>query len=272
MLRLPRDIPQGFKIALESTAETFGVENALNNLGSSVLENFGAKDVLVIFRHDGTTTKPEYTWASSKRVALPPNFSKAAPNAWMSSGIDEYATRDLSRRMSAVSYSVFSWPYPHFDGGQCTHSAFFKFPRDYTLLVPFSSEMLVTLDSEPRFFGYFAVMFDGFPEFVDGLVQLVISLPMISASVVAAALRQERDYKDVMEKFVNQIREKTSEVADILDCIKTGLSSEKVSELEKIESVLKQLDFGSNSQLVEPCAATPMISVPSRVRLQAEEM
>ena len=75
-----------------------------------------------------------------------------------------------------------------------------------------------------------------------------------------------------MEKFVNQIREKTSEVADILGCIKPGLSSEKVSELEKVESVLKQLDFGNHLQREETRAASPMISAPSRVRLQAEEM
>lgn len=111
---------------------------------------------------------------------------------FVKAGIHKDVLKDISTKLSPVSYSSFSWPYAFVEKDEKSNEnqSQYLFPAEYGLIVPISSSLLITLDKEDKFIGYLAVFFDTFPKLTDDLVELFTGIGDVSSQIIAAILRE----------------------------------------------------------------------------------
>ena len=190
-MRFPITIPENIRQALSKRiGEERNVEAVFQNLASSALELFDAIDVVAVL--DAGTVEP----ASAKSVYyfssgdVPDEFSSALVSFWSGSDLDARISRGLESRVAPVSYSAFSWPYPEISAFQYSGSDYeASYPREYSVLLPVGSELILRTESEREFSGYLLLMFDSFPEIAENFVNLITFLPELFSSVLACCLR-----------------------------------------------------------------------------------
>ena len=192
MLRLPRNLPGELRRQLEPCLEEPRLEEALPSVCRAIIYLFSAQDAICAYHQRQLLGEGE------KSAFIRHVFSaqgSGAPNTnlletkWLSSGIDEFLRKDLEARLAAVSYSAFSWPYPSLSD-EALSSAGLKVPREYSLVLPYCSELVIQGENEPRFSGYFVIFFNRFPKLHDMAVQLIITLPPLLSDIAASYSRR----------------------------------------------------------------------------------
>ncbi len=192
MLRLPKNLPPSIQEQFERCVSDRSFRNVLLGLAEAVRSLFVAEEVVVGFLQEPISRREqtEFFVSASLREGVPSTYCDELVAKWQESGIHQSVTPELRKRLAPVSYSAYSWPFPNTMYGSSVESETrYAFPREYTLLIPFTSELIVTANGDPEFFGYFAVMFDRFPRLVDDALQLIVILPGLLSEISAAYQR-----------------------------------------------------------------------------------
>ncbi len=192
MFRLPNTAPSEIRSLLERELGVDALDQVLVHTQGTVQRLFNAQDSLLMFRSEDTPH------ASGLRVgnalSVRKELSAAAlgdlPSRWEAASIHHYVAQDLRNQLSCISYSAFSWPYPSIPLYVDEAGSSVAVPRDYTLFIPFGSDLTVHHEEDSPFFGYLALMFDSFPQLPDSTVRLIVTLPELLSDVVAAHLRK----------------------------------------------------------------------------------
>jgi signal transduction histidine kinase len=204
MIVLPRVLPPDVRALFNKQLEDVPLDSAIGPISGVVLRLFNAKELL-FFLH--RPTQPDQDQAVFRSVlSANPEFPKTVledfSQRWCEAKIDEAVCRVLNARLSAASYSAFSWPFAALadDHG-------LALPRDFTLFIPVSSELSVIHDSEPDFLGYFVLFFDSFPSFTENIIQLIVTLPSVLSDIILSYLRYEvRDGAGELSAFAHDMK------------------------------------------------------------------
>ena len=188
MIKLPKNIPHDLYSALAPVLELSSWPNALEKIAEAVLNLFHATDVLASFEmgSPGSTQGKHQLFFIGPSAAQTNGGAQSICQTWCSSSIHRILRRDLKNRLAGLSYSAFSWPYAQVMLPQTGDEEKVIFPRDYSLFLPFSSELIVRSETETEFFGYLALFFDSFPNLGEGAIQLIVSLPALLSDFARA--------------------------------------------------------------------------------------
>ncbi len=190
MLRLPRTLSQELRAELAPCIKAQTTSAFLRELTRLVLGLFQAQDgigVLEFPEAEKESAKP-IAQAATRRANMPEDYPGKLCFHWIHHGIHAEALKVLEERLSPISYSSFSWPFPSSSGEE---NGSFSFPREYSLFIPFSSGLLVQTDSDTEFAGYIAVLFDEFPTLSEEQVQLIVVLSQLTSNLFEAFLRRQ---------------------------------------------------------------------------------
>ncbi len=257
MYHLPRIVPADVRALLEEHLEDVSLEGVIERLVPVVLRLFNARDVFFVLRRTATDGEfPEirrFASADAKRSAA---AMESLLDKWCGAGFDEKIGRDFETRGSCISYSAFSWPYGSL---KCEDSPF-SFPRDFTLLLPISSQLSVRRDGDPSMHGYFALFFDGFPQLNDNLVQLITFIPATLSDVFSAYQRTgasdgQPSSQDLSE-FAHDMKRTLLFAAEQLHVMRYSEPPPAAEPLERLErSVTHLLRVASDVLLADRAAA-----------------
>lgn len=188
MLQLPKTLGTTVLNAFQKHLESQSITEVLSGLTAGTRELFGAQDAFLLFESEANS-QPIYSF-STEELGLSEEFTKCFFEKWQSSQVHQRLKNDLLLRLSPISYSAFSWPYARFEQDRDPLSGdICSIPRDYSILLPISSDTILYRTEEPAFFGYVAVFFESFPQISDEVVQLIITLPSLLSDISAAYLR-----------------------------------------------------------------------------------
>ncbi len=178
-VELPRNLPADLAARLATAMDDSSFDATLQNVAFAVSDKLSARGCLYYCKLEGSSDLEPKTFAGTCAGGAEDPLT----SAWLDSGIADAVEQELSSRLSAVSHSSFSWPFPQARTGDVS------LPKEYSLLIPFSTELIVTRRHEGAFFGYFALFFDSFPELADDSVSLIITLPLVLSEYFFAAQR-----------------------------------------------------------------------------------
>ncbi len=220
MLKLPRNIPSAIRTALQEPLSRSTLLEAAPHLARALLELFSADDVLLFLPKDGQENPSDIRlfWETNDQLHEVQQLA-VLQHRWTESGLESYLQKDLHARLSAVSYSSFSWPYLQirFDdagGGKLS------VPREYTLLIPYSSELIVCEATDSAFFGYVVLLFSRFPSLSEAVVESIITLPHLLSEITGAYVNAEQKRKAVvLSRFAHEAGEKLQTQIDCLDTL-----------------------------------------------------
>lgn len=189
MLRLPKTISADIRVALQGALSSSSLDQALQGLTDGSRGLFGASEAFCALH---TEALPDVIRCfSAERPGFSNDFAELLWSNWKSAGIHERLTRDLLLRLSSISYSAFSWPYARIQAERdLLLGEKYAIPRDYSIVLPFCSELIVHDTDDPAYFGYVVLFFNSFPQISDETVQLLITLPGIISEISAAYLRR----------------------------------------------------------------------------------
>ncbi|MCB0343488.1 MAG: HAMP domain-containing histidine kinase [Bdellovibrionales bacterium] len=176
---LPRGLPSDLNGELAAAMDESSFDVTLHNVAEAVRKKLAARDCLYLCSIKRSSDLTASTVAGSCSGGPDDLLSRI----WVESGIADAVEQELTSRLSAVSHSSFSWPFPSAAANGLS------LPREYSLLIPFSTELIVTRKHEGSFFGYFALLYDSFPELADDSVSLIITLPLVLSEYFFAAQR-----------------------------------------------------------------------------------
>lgn len=182
-IKLPKNVPQDLREELSQALDESSLESTIFRAARAVQRKLRAR--LAVYSCELLSAPGLESVQIFGAAGTAAEESSAA--LWREAGIDREVRAALGGRFSAISHSSFSWPFP--SGG----SQPLGFPRPYTLLVPFSSELIVMRRYERGFFGYFALCYDDFPDLADDSVSLIVTLPLLLSEYVFAAQRTFSD-------------------------------------------------------------------------------
>jgi hypothetical protein len=134
--------------------------------------------------------------SSNARLSIHHGMSKAEDTAkdlcarWNDMGLHDTLSDILCKKLTAVSYSYFSWPGDSFE---VNGVAQIKVPGNYMIAMPWTSECVVRRRSEPEFRGYTVMGFSEWPEFDDDQVQSLVLLPGLISSLFQSIFSSASD-------------------------------------------------------------------------------
>ena len=234
MFRLPRTAPPEIRSLLERELGVRTLDQVLIHTQGTIQRLFNAQDSLLLFRSEDTPHASGLRLgnAASSREQVSAQCLEELPLRWEQAGIHHYIAADLRTQLSCISYSAFSWPYPSITLSSDSSAAQGRVPRDYTLLIPISSELTVHHEEDSPFFGYIALMFDAFPQLPDSTVQLIITLPELLSDVVAAHLRQPLFFGErARSSFAHDAKRKILVLREYLLQLRQAPQSEHAEQL-----------------------------------------
>ena len=192
MFILPNNLPLEIRDAIEPQAQTPTLEDFLSGAAQAVSDLFVASDAFLLLHVEYSPENlRQISYLGGQNGPRSEQTCKQFTRRWLESNIHYYVAKDLHSRLASISYSAFSWPYPRLATSSLSADVGFTIPREYTLLLPFCSDLIVRESSEPLFFGYTMLLFETFPSLADSVVQLIISLPELFSEIIAAYLRRE---------------------------------------------------------------------------------
>lgn len=263
MFRLPNTAPSEIRSLLERELGVRALDQVLIHTQGTVQRLFNAQDSLLMFRSEDTPHASGLRLgnAATARSDLSPGTLEALPARWEEAGIHQYIAHDLRVQLSCISYSAFSWPYPNFSLN--TNGAPLVVPRDYTLLIPFSSELTVHHEEDSPFFGYLALMFDAFPQLPDSTVRLIVTLPELLSDVVAAHLRQPLFYGErARSSFAHDAKRQILVLREyLLQLQQLTAPEQRERVLTSMERVLGRLQHGVSDVLLLDRMRTGQLTV-----------
>jgi hypothetical protein len=181
MLELPVTAPADLRRALENIPAEF--DRTVPLISESLRRIFSAELCLVAIDSDSTGQRPRLVWSAAKEL-FNMGLAEQSSADWIERGIHRAASLELQAKLSPVSFSRFSWPYP-----RTAADAPLVFPREFSLLIPINSELVVRFSTDAEFRGYAALMFPAFPDFSDDLVQQIITLPALLSELTHSIFR-----------------------------------------------------------------------------------
>ncbi len=268
MIKLPRNVPIEIRSAFQTALEQSSWSMALEHIAQAVRKLFGAGDILASFEQ-GNLLAADGSHQIFFRGDLTTVIEGAEdkfPKQWCNTSIHRFLRRDLKARLSGLSYSAFSWPYPSFEITCGSTADKLVIPREFTLFLPLSSELLVRAKGQTEFFGYLALFFDHFPNLSDAVVQLIMTLPELLSSIAQALASKSieqpavdiggyahdmKRYLLVNREYLNVIK---SQDESALDLAFSGLERSLLRALQQTNSILL-LDKDEHGKLkVKPMA------------------
>ncbi len=188
MLILPKTLPKDILAAIQPLLGNVELEVVLPSITSAIGKLFGSAESVLVYQ-GGADEIPVGAFARAG-AEVDDDFANRFFTRWYSSGIHGRVRDDLSRKLSAVSYSAFSWPYPRISVEPSAsveentgEIGSYDLPREYSLLLPISANLIVRDVDQPEFFGYLALFFNGFPQISEDVVQLIITLPPLLSEI-----------------------------------------------------------------------------------------
>lgn len=188
MLYLPKTLSPTVRGSFQKYLQSTDIAEVLPGLAQGCRVLFEAQQCFLVF--DAASLSRPVVCFSGLNEEYGPAFDADFWKSWCDAGVHERLTKDLVQRLSPISYSAFSWPYARIQVEMNAVSGQrYAVPRDYSILLPISSDMIVRPQQDAAFFGYLAVFFSSFPQISDDIVQLIISLPELLSAVAASYLR-----------------------------------------------------------------------------------
>ena len=193
MFSLPNNLPSPVKEGFESRIVRTSFEKTLINFSTLSLRLFQAEVSLLMFeRKLGRDWSLEVSSTHVMRAGKATRYRDELIEKWQELEIHDAIKTELRQRLAPVSYSAFSWPFEAFELSSQRGQSF-SVPSEFTLFVPFCSELTVRLSESEPFFGYFALFFRNFPAHLDELVELVINVPKTVSDISGAYLYHAED-------------------------------------------------------------------------------
>lgn len=188
MYILPKTTNESLAKALQPVIGERNFTNVAPKICETVRELFGAEDALFVV--SSVAQPSDLSCFCRKQAGDFEQFSAELLEQWRQSGIHAEIFNELSNRLSAISYSAFSWPFPRLNLTEDKLSnQQFNIPREYCVLLPISADLVLRAESEPEFHGYLGLFFDSFPKISEQLVELIVSLPPLLSEITAAYQR-----------------------------------------------------------------------------------
>ena len=250
MFIFPKTLPSSLTEAFAGVAGCVSPEEALPEICTAVIKLFEAKEGIVYFRKSPLTFSDQEVIKFCPAPGLQEGLEQRVIAAWLESGTNELICRDLQARSAAVSFSAFSWPYvqAHFEHEGLKERSF---PREYTILLPFSSAMALRDESESSFFGYLGLFFDSFPMLSDTTVQLIITLPELLSSLVAGYLRHYLVTKAAdLSVFCHDMKRYLLVARECMHTLKADDKEQRKKAFAALERSLLRMLHQSNSLLL----------------------
>src|SRR5262245_61840641 len=115
-LQLLKSTTKVISIALEPMLAADSVKEALVGIGQACLLVFAGQRVLLHFQKEASREheREEVFTVVDHKTVYPASTTDAIFERWQESGLDKVIRQDIDTRMSAISYSNFSWPFPQF--------------------------------------------------------------------------------------------------------------------------------------------------------------
>lgn len=248
---LSRTVPAFARSALGPCLREGPLSEVLPELCSPLCQLFGAKETLLIL-HRGTLEEGEeklITAAFSSGPESEQTEIARLPELWRRAGLDSRISADFAGRhsLSCLSFSSFSWPYP-----KLSDETLGCFPREYSILLPLSSELLTQHEGECGFSGYFAFFYDKFPQLSENLQQLISNFPLVLSEVIASYSRQDLFLgRELLADFAHDVKRQLLLTEEYIYRLSQKLSGTTESELlQKInKNILRLLQHTSRELL-----------------------
>lgn len=254
MIQLPKNLPALLAGSLQDAVKAETLSGLLAAVGELLLKMFSASEVIAILeveRHKESSAGRPLSFAMSAG-GTSEDFSGKLIFNWLQRGIHKRVAKDLSDRMSPLSYSSMSWPYPRFDGTAVAgQPAQYSIPRQYTMFVPFGNSYIASLSREKDFFGYYALMFEDFPAYQDDVVALVVTLPQLLSEVVSVVIRRQALSEEYLSSYLADAKNNLLMCRELISRLK-GVSDKNAIALShsKIDSALTRMLLSCSSVLL----------------------
>lgn len=245
MFRLPHSLPHPLRSELERALCSSDPPAVLSAIVHPFLQCFQAEAIVASVQVNGA---PPIPLAVSEGSFDP----GALTEAWIKERIHPAIVQELRGKHYPLSYSRFSWPFPH-----CT--APLLVPTEYTLIIPFSSEHVVRLTTTPLFHGYLALLLPSFPSFQDELVQLIITLPSLLSELFICSISASSIERRSLHHLAYEVRQHSLaalRLTSILDGNREVIAS--------LAQVLNHLELSAEECLL-PVALPPPSTTPLSV-------
>lgn len=188
MLCLPKTLPTQLRLELEAC---FRAEPLMGEaIRKSVLilaQRFQAQDAIIAVSFSGLAEDQFVSATTRAKVAA--DYEEQLLYAWIESGVHIQVLKELQAKLAPVSYSRFSWLFHNTLNSEKVPEL--RFPREYTLFVPFSSDLIIHQEKERKFSGYLSFMLDQFLEINDEILLLVTMLPGLLSEIFATLQREQ---------------------------------------------------------------------------------
>lgn len=159
----------------------------IRNMTAIFAQRFQAQDAILGLSLTGLAG--DQFVSVTTRIKSSHDYEEQLLYAWLESGVHVQVLKELRAKLAPVSYSRFSWPFHN--TLQAGTDAAFQFPREYTLFVPFSSDLIIHQEKEKDFSGYLSLMLDQFLAINDEILLTVTMLPGLLSEIFAALQREQ---------------------------------------------------------------------------------
>jgi len=238
MLSLPLNIPHELRTELEQALNGKPFAEAVEAAAAITAKLLQATDVLCFVSNQSQAQEEqEIKICQTLRQSISANYETQLMDSWVSNGIHEKAMALLTNRYSAVSYSSFSWPFPHVASSENST----QLPREYSVFIPVSSALVVTAEGDIPFSGYIALMFDAFPQLGADAVELLILLPGLLSEITATFLRKDPPFVYHLLALKDGIVRHQQVMEDIFVTLQHGRTKERSRVLSLLNNSCQSL-------------------------------
>lgn len=262
MTRLPKTLSKSLRLRLESALEAGSLIECIRGLISEILVELGADDAVVYFKSRLTSAEKDLNPRDAESYSFVVGNSRgnmASPlsgqflESWHSSGIHDNISQDLQNSFHPVSYSAFSWPYPHIVSTSSeSKRKKYILPPDYSLLVPISSEQVVSVSGDAEFNGYIVFLYSHSPPITDDLVQLVISLCPLLSEILAAEKRKELlNTKGLLAIYAHEVKHFLLVARELLSSLEASGTKDTCAVVGRLRRFVNRLELHTNAISLE---------------------
>ena len=249
MLRLPMTLPEEIRSEFEARGAPEALDEALRVLVEIFRETFGARFAIGAVQAYACSSRDRMEFHVKAADPEEEILAEQLLDCWKREQLGTFIRVDLERRLAPVAYSAYSWPYPVLKLPDAL-SGKIEFPFPSSWLLPFSSALLPRLDHQQAFFGYCAFLFEDSQSLNDALKQVVLSLPQLLSSVIAAELGESVQLYHDAGAYAHNVKHYLMVAADVLEGIRRGKLPPSDRALLRIDKALKQMLIETNSMLL----------------------
>lgn len=193
MLALPKFTPEAIKSNLEKISRDCSIHEIIANISQAIRSALGAENCIYsVEQYSGSfkICNNSFSISGIESVCTNSVDDEFLLKSWFENGIHKGVVTNFVEKLHPISHSFYTWPYSYVTNEKnlCVY------PKEFTLLLPISSELIVSLKNESQFFGYCALLFNAFPELNDFRVGLITQLPDLISQIISAAYRHQQHF------------------------------------------------------------------------------